>query len=109
MTTETCDQVVPDGLANTLANAMSKDALGGGTAAGSASAAGWDLPVSGKTGTTEAHRSSGFVGFTNHYAAANYIYDDSPTPPICALLRCATAARATCTAVMNPRARGLPR
>ncbi|MGA7049882.1 MAG: transglycosylase/D,D-transpeptidase PonA2, partial [Mycobacterium sp.] len=80
VTTETCDQVVPEGLANTLANAMSKDALGMGTAAGSAGAAGWDLPVSGKTGTTEAHRSSGFVGFTSHYAAANYIYDDSTTP-----------------------------
>ena len=80
VTTETCDQVVPEGLANTLANAMSKDALGGGTAAGSAGAAGWNLPVSGKTGTTEAHRSSGFVGFTNHYAAANYIYDDSTSP-----------------------------
>jgi len=36
--------------------------------------------VSGKTGTTEAHRSSGFVGFTSHYAAANYIYDDSTRP-----------------------------
>jgi membrane peptidoglycan carboxypeptidase len=79
-TTETCDQVVPEGLANTMANAMSKDATGGGTAAGSAGAAGWSLPVSGKTGTTEAHRSSGFVGFTSHYAAANYIYDDSPNP-----------------------------
>jgi membrane peptidoglycan carboxypeptidase len=77
---EACDQAVPEGLANTLANAMSKDALGGGTASGSAGAAGWNLPVSGKTGTTEAHRSSGFVGFTNHYAAANYIYDDSTSP-----------------------------
>lgn len=54
VTTETCDQVVPAGLANTLANAMSKDAVGSGTAAGSAGAAGWDLPMSGKTGTTEA-------------------------------------------------------
>jgi membrane peptidoglycan carboxypeptidase len=36
--------------------------------------------MSGKTGTTEAHRSSGFVGFTNHYAAASYIYDDSTSP-----------------------------
>jgi membrane peptidoglycan carboxypeptidase len=80
VTTEACDQVVPEGLANTLANAMSKDALGGGTAAGSAGAAGWSLPVSGKTGTTEAHRSSGFVGFTNQLAAANYIYDDSTSP-----------------------------
>src|SRR6202522_3459683 len=78
--TEACEQAVPEGLANTLANAMSKDALGGGTAAGSAGAAGWNLPVSGKTGTTEAHRSSGFVGFTNQLAAANYIYDDSTSP-----------------------------
>ena len=80
VTTETCDQVVPEGLANTLANAMSKDAVGSGTAANAAAASGWDLPVSGKTGTTEAHRSSGFVGFTNNYAAANYVYDDSPHP-----------------------------
>ncbi|HET9874493.1 MAG TPA: transglycosylase/D,D-transpeptidase PonA2 [Mycobacterium sp.] len=80
VTTETCNQAVPEGLANTLANALSKDALGGGTAAGAAGAAGWGLPMSGKTGTTEAHRSSGFVGFTNRYAAANYIYDDSSSP-----------------------------
>jgi membrane peptidoglycan carboxypeptidase len=80
VTTETCEQVVPPGLANTLANALSKDAQPGGTASGSAGAAGWDLPMSGKTGTTEAHRSSGFVGFTNQYAAANYIYDDSTSP-----------------------------
>ena len=80
VTTEPCDQVVPAGLANTLANALSKDSQAGGTASGSAGAAGWDLPMSGKTGTTEAHRSSGFVGFTNQYAAANYIYDDSTSP-----------------------------
>jgi membrane peptidoglycan carboxypeptidase len=79
VTTETCEQVVPEGLANTLANALSKDDQSG-TAAGSAGAAGWTLPVSGKTGTTEAHRSSGFVGFTSALAAANYIYDDSTTP-----------------------------
>jgi membrane peptidoglycan carboxypeptidase len=79
VTTETCEQVVPEGLANTLANALSKDDQSG-TAAGSANAAGWTLPVSGKTGTTEAHRSSGFLGFTSALAAANYIYDDSTTP-----------------------------
>ena len=77
VTTETCEQVVPEGLANTLANAMSKDDTGGGTAAGAAGSVGWNLPMSGKTGTTEASRSSGFLGFTNQYAAANYIYDDS--------------------------------
>jgi membrane peptidoglycan carboxypeptidase len=36
--------------------------------------------MSGKTGTTESHRSSGFLGFTNQYAAANYVFDDSPKP-----------------------------
>jgi membrane peptidoglycan carboxypeptidase len=80
VTTETCEQVVPEGLANTLANAMSKDDTGAGTAAGAAGSVGWDLPMSGKTGTTEASRSAGFVGFTNQYAAANYIYDDSTAP-----------------------------
>jgi membrane peptidoglycan carboxypeptidase len=77
--TAKCEQVVPPGLANTLANALSKDSTGG-TAAGSAGSVGWSLPMAGKTGTTESHRSSGFLGFTNQYAAANYIFDDSPKP-----------------------------
>ncbi len=80
VTTATCEQVVPEGLANTLANAMSEDDRGAGTAAGAAGSVGWDLPMSGKTGTTEANRSSGFLGFTNQLAAANYIYDDSNAP-----------------------------
>lgn len=74
-----CDQVVPEGLANTLANALGKD-YASGTAAGAASSVDWTLPMSGKTGTTEAHRSSAFLGFTNRYAAANYIFDDSSSP-----------------------------
>lgn len=74
-----CEQVVPEGLANTMANALGKDHIGG-TATGAAGSVGWDLPMSGKTGTTESHRSSAFLGFTNQYAAANYIFDDSPTP-----------------------------
>jgi membrane peptidoglycan carboxypeptidase len=80
VTTETCEQAVPEGLANTLANALSKDDTGAGTAAGAAGSVGWDLPMSGKTGTTESNRSSAFLGFTNQLAAANYVYDDSPTP-----------------------------
>ncbi len=80
VTTETCDQVVPEGLANTLANAMSHDDRGNGTAASAAASVSWDKPVSSKTGTTEASRSAGFLGFTNQFAAANYIYDDSPNP-----------------------------
>ncbi|MCT7659037.1 transglycosylase/D,D-transpeptidase PonA2 [Mycobacterium deserti] len=79
-TTESCEQAVPEGLANTLANALSKDDRGSGTAAGAASSVGWNLPMSGKTGTTESHRSSGFLGFTNHHAAAVYIFDDSSAP-----------------------------
>ena len=75
-----CEQAVPEGLANTFANALSKDDQGPGTSAGAASSAGWTLPMSGKTGTTESHRSSAFVGFTNQYAAANYIFADSGSP-----------------------------
>ncbi|RDH77453.1 PASTA domain-containing protein [Mycolicibacterium moriokaense] len=74
-----CEQVVPEGLANTLANALGKDHTSG-TAASSAGSVGWNLPMSGKTGTTESHRSSAFLGFTNQYAAANYIFDDTPAP-----------------------------
>jgi membrane peptidoglycan carboxypeptidase len=70
---------VPEGLANTLANALGKDHISG-TAASSAGSVGWTLPMSGKTGTTESHRSSAFLGFTNQYAAANYIFDDTPAP-----------------------------
>ena len=76
---EACEQVVPEGLANTLSNAMSRDTING-TAAPAANSVGWSLPMSGKTGTTEAHRSSAFLGYTNRYAAVNYIYDDSPDP-----------------------------
>ncbi|MFF2086652.1 penicillin-binding protein [Nocardia sp. NPDC058176] len=79
LTQQACEQVVDPGLANTLANAMSKDDISG-TAAGAANAAGWKAPMSGKTGTTEAHYSSAFLGFTNSLASAVYVYGDSPTP-----------------------------
>lgn len=80
VTQQACEQVVEPGLANTLANAMSKDDQAGGTSASAAGSVGWTLPMSGKTGTTESHMSSGFLGFTNRYAAAVYTYGDSPTP-----------------------------
>lgn len=80
VTTQTCEQVVPEGLANTLSVALGKDHVGSGTGAPAAGSVGWDLPMSGKTGTTDAHRSSGFLGYTNTLAAANYIYDDSTDP-----------------------------
>ena len=75
-----CERVVEEGLANTLANAMSEDDRGAGTSAGAAGAIGWSLPTSGKTGTTEAHRSSAFLGFTNNIAGAAYVYSDGPNP-----------------------------
>lgn len=74
-----CEQVVEPGLADTLSVALSKDHVGAGTAAGAAGAAGWSLPMSGKTGTTEANRSSAFLGFTNHYSAAVYAFNDGTT------------------------------
>ena len=77
--TAQCEQVVPEGLANTLTNALSKDTTMG-TGAAAAGSVGWGLPMGGKTGTTESHRSSGFFGYTNQLAAANYVFDDSPKP-----------------------------
>ncbi len=85
ITQQACEQVVEPGLADTLANALSKDVHAGGTASGAAGSTGWNLPVSAKTGTTESHMSSAFLGFTNRYAGAVYTYGDSPTPgQICA-------------------------
>ncbi|WP_303048506.1 penicillin-binding transpeptidase domain-containing protein, partial [Gordonia sp. IITR100] len=91
-TPPTCEQVVDEGLAHTLANAMSKDDQGSGTSAAAAGSTGWNLPASGKTGTTESYRSSAFLGFTNQIAGAAYVYNDGPTPSgVCTspLRRCA--------------------
>ncbi|MEV6772602.1 penicillin-binding protein [Nocardia sp. NPDC051030] len=79
LTQQACEQVVEPGLANTLANALSKDDVSG-TAAAAAQSVGWNVPLSAKTGTTETHRSSAFLAFTNNLAGAAYIYGDSPTP-----------------------------
>ena len=80
VTTETCEQAVPEGLANTLANAMSKDDTGAGTAASAAGSAGLG-PAD--VGQDRYHRGAPLIGvprFHQPYAAANYIYDDSTTP-----------------------------
>lgn len=109
VTQQACEQVVEPGLANTLANAMSKDDQPGGTSASAASSVGWSLPMSGKTGTTESHRSSGFLGFTNRYAAAAYTYGDSPTPSEICSFPCARVVRATCSAVTSLHGPGTTR
>ena len=102
VTTETCDQAVPEGLANTLANALSKDDTGAGTAAGAAGSVGWDLPMSGKTGTTEAHRSSGIPRV--HQQLTPRPTTSTTTrrhPASCAPSRCASAMTATCSAATS--------
>ncbi|MBX4170956.1 MULTISPECIES: penicillin-binding protein [Rhodococcus] len=80
ITQQACEQAVEPGLADTLATAMSKDTSAGGTASGAAGSVGWNLPVAAKTGTTESHMSSAFLGFTNRFAGVVYTYGDSPTP-----------------------------
>ncbi|MEU7524330.1 transglycosylase domain-containing protein [Saccharothrix sp. NPDC042600] len=81
---EPCAQVVPEALAATLVVGLSKDTSGIGTAAAAAARAGWSRPMLGKTGTTESHKSAGFVGATPQLAAAVATFNDGrATAPIC--------------------------
>ena len=75
-----CEQAVSEPLANSLVNGMSQDDRPGGTAAAAASSAKWTRPMLGKTGTTQDHKSAGFVGSTPQLAAAVLTFNDSPTP-----------------------------
>ncbi|PXY32658.1 transglycosylase domain-containing protein [Prauserella muralis] len=74
-----CEQAVPEGLANSLAVGMSKDDVGNGTSAAAASAAGWDRPMIGKTGTTQNNGSAAFIGATPQMAGAAMVF--RPTYP----------------------------
>ncbi|MGH3973725.1 MAG: penicillin-binding protein [Pseudonocardiaceae bacterium] len=79
-----CEQAVPEGLANTLAVGLSKDDQPGGTAVAAAKAANWARPMLGKTGTTTANRSAGFIGATPQYSGAVLVWPDGSRPaPIC--------------------------
>ncbi len=79
-----CEQAVPEGLANSLAVGLSKDDQPGGTAFAAAKAANWARPMLGKTGTTTANRSAGFIGATPQYSGAVLIWPDGSRPaPIC--------------------------
>ncbi|HSL08294.1 MAG TPA: penicillin-binding protein [Pseudonocardiaceae bacterium] len=79
-----CEQVVPEGLANSLAVGLSKDDQPGGTAFAAARAANWTRPMLGKTGTTTANRSAGFLGATPQYSGAVLVWPDGSRPaPIC--------------------------
>ena len=79
-----CEQVVPEGLANSLAVGLSKDDQAGGTSYAAAQAAHWNRPLLGKTGTTQNNRSAGFLGATPQYSGAVLVWPDGSRPaPIC--------------------------
>lgn len=79
--TETpCEQAVDPKLADSMAVGLSQDHLGGGTANAAASGAGWHRPMLGKTGTTEAHQSAGFIGATPQFAGSVLVFSDGPRP-----------------------------
>ena len=109
VTTETCEQVVPEGLANTLANAMSKDDQGRAPQPAQRARRAGTCRCRARPARPRRTARRASSGFTNVYAAANYIYDDSTTPSTCAPSRCASAARATCSAATSPPGPGSPR
>jgi len=69
-----CEQVVEEGLANSLAVGLSKDDLPGGTAAAAAAGVGWQRPTIGKTGTTQGNGSATYVGGTPQLAGAAMVF-----------------------------------
>lgn len=78
-----CEQAVDEGVANALADGMAEDLITG-TGARAASVTGWRGEAAAKTGTTESHLSSAFLGFNSGFAAAPYIYNDgTTTSPLC--------------------------
>ena len=78
-----CEQAVEEGVANALADGMAEDLISG-TGARAASVTGWGGQAAAKTGTTESHLSSAFLGFNSGFAAAPYIYNDGTTSsPLC--------------------------
>lgn len=79
-TEDPCEQAVDTELANAMVIGMSHDSLGGGTAEQAAGGAGWTRPMLGKTGTTEAHQSAGFIGATPQFAGSVLIFSDGNRP-----------------------------
>ena len=62
---------------------MSKDVVDG-TGSAAAKHNNWTFPAAAKTGTTETHQSSAFLGFTRGMSAASYIFNDgTQQAPLC--------------------------
>ena len=78
-----CEQAIDPEIAGALAAGMSHDIVEG-TGAAAAKANNWSAPTAAKTGTTESHQSSAFLGFTRGMSAAPYIFNDgTQTTPLC--------------------------
>lgn len=78
-----CEQVVDEGLADAMLNALGKDHTTG-TAAHAARQFGWNRPMAGKTGTTQQHKSAAFVGVVPQMSGAVITFDNSRSPrPLC--------------------------
>ncbi|RJQ85843.1 transglycosylase domain-containing protein [Amycolatopsis panacis] len=80
---EACQQVVPEGLANTLAVGMGKDDQPGGTSAKAAAAVGWNRPLIGKTGTSQNNGSATFVAGTPQLAGAAMVFRTTGIGGLC--------------------------
>ena len=110
VTTETCEQVVPEGLANTLANAMSKDDQGSGTAAGSAGSRGLGPADVRQDGH---HRGAPVVGLPRLHQQLRrrqlHLRRLRRPRRTCARSRCASAVTATCSAATSRPGPGSPR
>jgi len=76
---QTCEQVVPPGLAASLRAGLSQDTVSG-TSAAAAAAAGWHHADFGKTGTTQRSESVAFVGGVDDYAVSSLVFADGPHP-----------------------------
>lgn len=78
-----CEEAVSPEIAHALSIGLSDDTKTG-TAAPAASAFGWGVPTAAKTGTTESHQSSAFLGYNSTFAAVAYAYNDGTTiSPLC--------------------------
>ena len=109
VTTETCEQVVPEGLANTLSNALSKDDTE--RHRGRLRRLGRLEPAD--VGQDRHHRGAPVVGLPRASPTTTRRPTTSttthPTRRTCARSRCGSAATATCTAATSRPGPGSPR